>query len=40
MASLPAWVEFLRPHRWLLTAFALLTVLALAVTIWSPSLPR
>jgi serine/threonine-protein kinase len=35
-----SWFEHVRPYRWLLTAFALLTGLALAVTIWSPTLPR
>jgi serine/threonine-protein kinase len=35
-----AWVETLRPHRWLLAAFAVLTILAMAITIWSPDLPR
>jgi serine/threonine-protein kinase len=38
--ALPAWAGILRPHRWLLTAFALLTALAVAITIWSPVLPR
>jgi len=38
-AALPDWLELLRPHRWQLTALAVLTLLALAATLWSPNLP-
>ncbi len=38
--ALPAWAGFMKPHRRLVATFALLTVLAIAITIWSPVLPR
>jgi serine/threonine protein kinase len=35
----PDWIEALRAHRLLVTAALLLTMAALLVTLWSPSLP-
>jgi serine/threonine-protein kinase len=39
-AHLPYWANLLSPQRWLLAGFAVLSLLALAITIWSPDLPR
>jgi hypothetical protein len=39
-AQLPYWANLLSPQRWLLAGFAVLSLLALAITIWSPDLPR
>jgi serine/threonine-protein kinase len=34
------WAALLTPQRWLLAGFGILSLLALAITIWSPNLPR